>query len=194
MTRRKAARAAADVATTTGLDSITVGSLAAATGLSKSGILTVFADRQQIQVAAVAEARRVYRDAVIAPAWTAAPGRARLIALVDSWVRYLRDRVFPGGCFVAATTVEFGHRDGPVADAVRRLKREWLDLLEAELVVAGSADPVTDAWRVDAYLAAANAHRELFGEDAVLDRARRLVLDVVAACGGAPEGVVRPTT
>ena len=58
-TRRTAARAAADIATTHGLDSVTVGSLAAATGLSKSGILTVFGTREEILVAAVAEARRV---------------------------------------------------------------------------------------------------------------------------------------
>lgn len=173
-TRRTAARAAADIATTHGLDSISVGALATATGLSKSGILTVFGTREAIQVGAVAEARRIYIDTVIAPVWDREPGRERLLALLDSWVAYLRAETFPGGCFVAATTVEFGHRDGPVADAVRRLKREWLDLLEAELATAGSDDPARDAFCIDAYLGAANARRELFGDDASLDIARDL--------------------
>ena len=44
------------IATTHGLDSITVGALATATGVSKSGILTVFGNREAIQLAAVAEA------------------------------------------------------------------------------------------------------------------------------------------
>lgn len=178
-TRRTAARKAADIATTHGLDSITVGSLATATGLSKSGILTVFGNREAIQVAAVAEARRVYRESVIAPAWQEEPGRQRLRALMDSWVAYLRAEVFPGGCFVTATSAEFGHRAGPVADAVRRLKREWLDLLESELATAGAADPAGDAFRIDAFLTAANVRRELFGEDAELDRARDLALAVI---------------
>ncbi|HWJ65355.1 MAG TPA: TetR/AcrR family transcriptional regulator [Nocardioides sp.] len=178
-TRRTAARKAADIATTHGLDSITVGSLATATGLSKSGIMTVFGSREAIQLAAVAEARRIYVDTVIAPAWSRPRGRERLEALLGSWVDYLRSRVFPGGCFVTATSVEFGHRDGPVADAVRALKREWLDLLERELQAAGSADPVDDAFRLDALLGAGNARRELFGDDAELDRAHRLALEVI---------------
>lgn len=179
LTRRTAARKAADIATTHGLDSITVGSLATATGLSKSGILTVFGSREAIQVAAVAEARRVYVAEVVAPAWPTSPGRDRLRALMESWVAYLRARVFPGGCFVSVVSVEYGHRDGAVADAVRALKREWLDLLERELREAGAGDPVDDAFRIDALLTAGHARRELFDDDAELDRARRLALAVI---------------
>jgi AcrR family transcriptional regulator len=182
-TRRTAARTAADIATTHGLESVTVGSLAAATGLSKSGILTVFGTREAILVAAVAEARRVYRARVIEPAWDAEPGRPRLEALLDSWVDHLRARVFPGGCFISATSAEFGHRDGPVADAVRRLKREWLDLLEADLAVAGSHSPAEDAFTIDALLVAGNVRRELFGSDLELERALALARRVVAATG-----------
>lgn len=178
-TRRRAARHAADLATTHGLDSISVGGLATATGLSKSGILTVFGTREAIQVAAVAEARRVYVATVVAPVWDREPGRVRLAGLLDSWVDYQRAGTFPGGCFVTATAVEFGHRDGAVADAVRDLKREWLDLLEAELATAGSDDPADDAFRIDAYLTAANTRRQLFGDDAALDRARRHALGVL---------------
>lgn len=178
-TRRLVARTAADIATTHGLDGITVGGLSASTGVSKSGILTVFGNREAIQLAAVSEARDIYIDVVIRPALRCRPGAARLDALLDSWLAYLRAEVFPGGCFVTATSVEFGHRTGPVADAVRNLKREWLDLLENEFSVAGSPDPAEDAFRVDAYLCAGNTHRELFGTDAALERARTLAGRVV---------------
>ncbi|MBB4133945.1 TetR/AcrR family transcriptional regulator [Gordonia humi] len=179
LTRRTVARKAADIATTHGLDSITVGSLAKATGLSKSGILTVFGDRESIQVAAVAEARRVYLDAVIAPVWMREPGRERLRAILDRWCSYLRAEVFPGGCFIVAGTAEYGGREGPVADAIRALKREWLDLLESELTVAGAVNPRRDAFRMDAFLCAANTHRELFGADDVLDQARELAAEII---------------
>jgi len=179
-TRGRVAAAAAQIATVNGLDSITVGGLAAETGVSKSGILTVFESREAIQVAAVAGARDLYIQHVIAPAWAERSGKPRLRALVAQWIAYLRAEVFRGGCFLAATTAEFGHRDGPVADAVRRLEREWLDVLEAEFSAAGSADPALDAFRLDAYLRAANVRRELFSDDDALERAQTLALGVIA--------------
>jgi AcrR family transcriptional regulator len=168
-------------ATVTGLDSITVGGLAKETGLSKSGILTVFPTREAIQVAAVAEARRIFIDLVVRPAWAYPPGAPRLRELLDSWVAYYRSDAFPGGCFFAAVTVEYGGREGAVAEAVRRMKREWMDALEHEFAVAGSSDPAGDAFRFDAYLTNANALSRLFGDDARLDQARRLALDLVEA-------------
>jgi AcrR family transcriptional regulator len=183
-TRRKVAREAAMIATTHGLDSITVGALAAATGVSKSGILTVFGNREAIQVAAVAEARNIYRETIIATAYAADPGVPRLRALIDSWVDYLCAGVFRGGCFMAATTAEYGRRDGPVADEVRKLKRGWLALLETELSVAGSLAPTVDAFKIDAFLTAGNARRELFADDAELARARDLAMTVVGELPG----------
>jgi AcrR family transcriptional regulator len=167
------------IATTHGLDSITVGALASATGVSKSGILTVFGTREAIQVAAVGEARSIYRETVLSTAYAAAPGAPRLRVLMDAWVDYLCAGVFPGGCFIAATTAEYGRRDGPVASAVRQLKRDWLTLLETELRVADSPDPVADAFTIDALLTAGNTRRELFADDAELARARDLAMAVV---------------
>lgn len=178
-TRRKVAREAAMLATVNGLDSISVGGLAERTGVSKSGILTVFGSREAIQVAAVAEARRIYREVVVGPVWHLPPGRERLRALLEAWRDYVRSEVFPGGCFIATTSVEYGHREGAVADAVRRLKREWLDLLEAELRAAGSPTPEDDAFRIDAYLDAGNSRYQLYGDLADMERACRLALAVV---------------
>lgn len=179
MTRRKAARAAAMAATTDGLESISVGGLAETTGVSKSGLLTVFGTREAIQLAAVAEAREIYLDHVIRPSLAEPAGRARLRALIEAWVAYQREDVFPGGCFIAATSVEFGSRSGPVADAVRVLRGEWSALLRDQLEVAGSPTPGEDAFRIDAFLTAANTMRRLHGDDAVLELARRFALEVV---------------
>ena len=186
-TRLRVAGCAARTATVSGLDSITVGRLAEETGVSKSGILTVFGNREAIQVAAVAEARRIYQREVIAPAWDAEPGARRLAAILDAWVRYAAaDDIFPGGCFLTAASVEYGGREGEVGDAVRRLKREWLDLLEAELAEAGSTAPEDDAFRIDAYLAAANTRFQLYGDHEELERGRRLALAVLSASTRGP--------
>ena len=183
VTRRRVAREASMIATVSGLDSITVGLLSERTGVSKSGILTVFGSREAIQVAAVAEARRIYQETVLAPIWDEPAGGPRLRALLASWVDYLKAGTFPGGCFIAATSVEYGHRSGPVADAVRRLKQEWIDLLESELATAGSENPADDAFRIDAYLAAGNTQDQLTddGTWAGTERAARLALGVVPA-------------
>lgn len=178
-TRRTVARAAARAATVEGLDSITVGGLAATTGVSKSGILTVFGTREAIQIAAVAEARRLYQEWVVLPAWDLPAGIERLTSLIENWVAYTKADVFPGGCFVAATSVEFGHRDGPVAESVQRLKREWLDLLEAELKTAGSTAPADEAFCIDSYLCMGNTRWQLYGDASEIDRAARLALDVI---------------
>lgn len=167
------------VATVSGLDAITVGGLAADTGLSKSGILTVFPNREAIQLAAVAEARRIYIETVVRPVWGLPAGQERLRGLLDSWVDYVRAGTFPGGCFLTTTSVEFGHRDGAVAAAVRALKREWLDLLESELRTAGADDPEEDAFRIDAFLTAAVIRLQLLGDDTALVRARRLAEDAI---------------
>jgi AcrR family transcriptional regulator len=181
VTRRRVAREASMIATVSGLDSITVGLLSERTGVSKSGILTVFGSREAIQVAAVAEARRIYQEVVVGPVWSEPAGAPRLRALLRSWVDYLKAGVFPGGCFIASTSVEYGHRTGPVADAVRRLKREWLELLESELAAAGSASPVDDAFRIDAYLNAGNTQDQLGdpGDWSGTERAARLALEVI---------------
>lgn len=178
-TRQKVARAAAKAATVDGLDSITVGGLADTTGVSKSGILTVFGNRESIQVAAVAEARKIFISAIYSPHWDKEPGRQRLRASLAAWRDYLRDEFFPGGCFLAAASVEYGHRTGPVAESVQRWKKEWLDFLESELAAAGHADPATGAFQIDAYLTAGNTRHQLFGDKSALDRAMALALDVV---------------
>jgi AcrR family transcriptional regulator len=178
-TRRLAARRAAEIATISGLDSISVGRLATETGLSKSGILTVFGSRQNIQIAAVAEARKTFRDAMFAPAWHLPPGRERLRAVLRNWRDYLRTETFPGGCFLAAASVEYGHRDGPVAESIQRFKQEWLDVVESELGAAGHPNPSVGAFQIDAYVTAANTRHQLFGDVHALDRGLELALAVI---------------
>jgi AcrR family transcriptional regulator len=179
-TRRRAARYAADLASIGGLESVTVGRLAEGTGLSKSGILTVFENREAIQLAAVAEARRVYAEHVVNPAWHRQPGAARIRGWVDSWIVYVEGEVFPGGCFLQTTSGEYAAQDGPVADAVRALQREWLDLLEADVAVAlratgGRRRPAEVAFEIDAFLAAGLVRYQLLRDPDGLAMARRSV-------------------
>ena len=129
-TRAAILRAAASLATTDGLEGLSIGNLAAATGMSKSGLYAHFGTKQDLQLATVAEAERVLHAEVIAPALAAPPGLAQLAAACEAFLSYVERRVFPGGCFFVATALEMGTRPGqPGAGKARDLcdgQHRWL--------------------------------------------------------------------
>lgn len=185
ITRRRAARCAADIATVSGLDSINVARVAAETGLSKSGILTVFDSRKALQLAAIDEARRVFIQHVISPAWSAEPGPCRLRAYVNNWFDYVGARVFKGGCFLASTSAEFSGQQGDIYDAIRDLKLSWIALLEGEVEVGRpnsveSRRLVADvAFKLDSFMTGGNIRFGLLGESEGLLRAKGCCLELL---------------
>src|SRR5215831_19255589 len=128
-TRAAILRAAASLATTDGLDGLSIGNLAAAAGLSKSGLYAHFGTKQDLQLATVAEAERILTAEVIAPALAAPPGLPQLAAACEAYFSYVERRVFPGGCFFAATALEMGARPGPVRDRVAAITAGFTALL-----------------------------------------------------------------
>src|SRR3954453_6696363 len=105
------------VASVEGLEGLTIGRLATDLDMSKAGVLGHFGTKEELQLAALRAAREVYRREVWDRAASAAPGRARLLAIADAWMSYLARDVFPGGCFVTAAAAEFDDRPGRVHDA-----------------------------------------------------------------------------
>src|SRR5690349_12627147 len=95
-TRGAILRAAASLATVDGLEGLSIGNLAAATGISKSGLYAHFGSKQELQLATVEEAERIFDAEVVQPALTARPGLARLAAVGEAYFGYLQRRVFPG--------------------------------------------------------------------------------------------------
>lgn len=183
----RTALCAAHLATVSGLESVTVGRLAAETGLSKSGILTVFPNRVAIQLAAIDAARSVFSDHVVGPALGHDPGPERLGIVVDHWFTYVQRRVFPGGCFFVTVANEYGAQHGEVADAVREAITAWRAFLEGDLLV-GEPDTEDsrrtahkDAFRLDAYLTAANTRYAADRSEADLDMARQACHDLLAS-------------
>ncbi|WTW92445.1 TetR/AcrR family transcriptional regulator [Streptomycetaceae bacterium NBC_01309] len=197
-TRWTIARHGADVASAEGLSGLSIGRLATDLGLSKSGVATLFGTKEQLQLAVVEAARKAYVDAVVRPALAHASGAARLRALVDGWFDYAEGPLFPGGCFWAANLPDFDSRPGPVRDALRGQRREWLTLLADQIrravedaVVddaavdggaagrAGELDPELTAFHLDAVFAGTNTALRLGDPDA-LSRTRRIVDDLLA--------------
>ena len=128
-TRSAILRAAASLATVDGLEGLSIGHLAAAIGMSKSGLYAHFGSKQELQLATVQEAGRIFAGEVVQPALAAPAGLAQLAAVCEAFFEHLRRRTFPGGCFFAGAALEMGTRPGPVKEAVAGFQAGFVDLL-----------------------------------------------------------------
>jgi AcrR family transcriptional regulator len=181
-TREAILETAAALATQEGLASISIGRLAEASGMSKSGLFAHFGSKEELQIATVDHAAAMFVAEVIAPAREAPRGLPRVWALCDHMIDYAERQVFPGGCFFAATSFEFNNRPGPVRDRIAQMIASWLSYLEhavEQAQEAGEIDPALSAreiaFELDSFAQACNAQYQLFREPRVFDEARRAV-------------------
>ena len=181
-TRTSILEVAAALATEEGLDPLSIGRLAEATGMSKSGLFAHFGSKEELQLATVDHAAALFVAEVIDPARSAPRGLARIWALCDHMIGYSERQVFPGGCFFAATSFEYNNRPGPVRDRIESMIRSWLSYLEhavEQAQEAGELDPNLSAreiaFQLDAFAQASNAQYQLFRDPRVFDDARRAI-------------------
>ncbi len=177
---------AVQLASVVGLEGLTIGRLADRLGMSKSGLVGRFGSKQQLQLATLDQAADIIRRTVYETASAAPPGLARLNAICDAWVAYLGRPPFPGGCFLTTAMVEFDARPGPVNDAVKKVMRRWLALLEREASTAidngelpVGTDPKDVAFTLNAMAVGANCDFQLNGNPGSLQRARRAMATVL---------------
>jgi len=181
-TRGAILRAAASLATVDGLEGLSIGNLATAIGMSKSGLYAHFGTKQDLQLATVAEAERILTEEVITPALAAPAGLGQLAAVCEAFFSYVERRVFPGGCFFAATALEMGARPGPVKDRVAAIQADFTALLQTFAATAverhelpAQEDPVQLAFELHAILLGADTKFVLHDDPTVMDLARRVV-------------------
>src|SRR5690606_8952289 len=137
-----------------GLGGLTIGALASATGLSKSGLYAHFGSKEALQVAVLESAGMEFASAVVVPALRAPRGLTRLRTLVDLWLTCGRRRQ-PGGCLVVKAGAELDDQPGPVRDHLRDLHVRLADSLQrvvAGAVTTGELDLSTDPARFAADL------------------------------------------
>jgi AcrR family transcriptional regulator len=179
---------AARLATIVGLEGLTIGGLANATGMSKSGLYAHFGSKQELQLATIDAARATFVEEVLRPALGAPKGIQRLLAICQTYLSHIERRVFPGGCFFSAAAADVGSWPGPARDSIAAQRRDWLQTLERlarEAQQLGQLDasvaPEQLAFELQALLAAANTTFILHGDAAVFERARLAVRDRIHA-------------
>jgi AcrR family transcriptional regulator len=181
-TRRAILRKAVNIASVEGLEGLTIGKLASGLRISKSGLFAHFGSKEDLQCAVVDEAREIFVDTVVRPAYQF-QGLKRLRALCENWLAYGRARVFPGGCFFAAASLEFDDRPGRVRDLIVGLMKQWLGSLEQAARDAQSAGQITKhadvrqlAFEIQALAMGANWRSRLFRDPDVYASARAAIL------------------
>ncbi|MEU3497827.1 TetR/AcrR family transcriptional regulator [Kitasatospora cineracea] len=181
-TRRAVLGRAVQTASVEGLEALSIGRLATDLGLSKSGVFAAFGSKEELQLATVRAARRIFHDRVVTPALDRPAGAARLLALCEHWLDHSRNRVFAGGCFFYSVTAEFDARPGPLRDVLAESALEWEHLVADLARAAGAAgelpagtDPEELALLLTGLLESTNSLAVLHDDPSRYDRTLRTV-------------------
>ena len=181
-TRQAILRKAVNIASVEGLEGLTIGKLASALRISKSGLFAHFGSKEDLQCAVVDEAREIFVERVVRPAYQF-QGLKRLRALCENWLSYSKDGVFPGGCFFSAASLEFDDRPGRVREQIAGLMRKWLGSLEQAARDAQSAGEISKeadvrqlAFEIQALAMGANWSSRLFRDPNIFGSVRSAIL------------------
>lgn len=167
------------MASAVGMRGLTIGTLADATGMSKSGLFAHFRSKEQLQVAVVEHAQERFLEHVARPALRAPRGEARVRALVDRWFAW-SEQTLSGGCFFVTATTELDDEPGPARDLLVDGQRDWLDLIAnvfrtgiAQSEFRADADPEQFAHDAYGVMLAYHHARRLLNDPRAAERARR---------------------
>jgi AcrR family transcriptional regulator len=112
------------IASYQGLEGLTVGLLAEALAMSKSGVFAHFGSREELQLAVVREYYRRFEARVFQPALKEPRGLARLQTMINLWMQTSIQEL-SSGCIFISGAVEFDDRPGPVRDELVRSVQTW---------------------------------------------------------------------
>src|SRR4051794_17552708 len=125
--RQAILHAAAELATTRGLEGLSIGELAQHIGMSKSGLYAHFKSKEELELATIETAAGIFEREVLGPAGESPAGLGRVWALAEAFLGHLERRVFPGGCFFATVAAQLASRPGRPRDRVMELQKGWLE-------------------------------------------------------------------
>lgn len=117
------------VASVDGLEGLTVGDLAAALDISKSGLFAHFGSKENLQLEVLRTASDRFTQVVFVPSIRVARGEPRVRALFENWLRWGASDTMPGGCIFISSAFELDDRPGPLRDALVKTHRDLMDAL-----------------------------------------------------------------
>jgi AcrR family transcriptional regulator len=175
-TRESVVGHALSIALTDGFEGLTIGNIAQAVGMSKSGVFAHFGSREDLQLAVLDAAAQRFTDNVFMPAMREKRGLPRLRAIMRHWVIWMRNE----GCPMVAAAVEYDDRPGAIRDRVveyqMRLRRELARAIQMAIdsgELKSDCDPEQLAFEIFAVELALHHDSRLFKRNDSMVRAER---------------------
>ncbi|WP_368564978.1 TetR/AcrR family transcriptional regulator [Pseudoxanthomonas sp. UTMC 1351] len=106
-----------------GLEGLSIGELATAAGMSKSGVFAHFGSREDLQLTVLDWTAERFGETVVMPALRQPRGLPRLRAIMFAWFDWVRDN--PDGCIMLGAAGEYDGRPGVLRDRVVAWLSEW---------------------------------------------------------------------
>ncbi|MEG3191825.1 TetR/AcrR family transcriptional regulator [Lysobacter sp. D1-1-M9] len=167
------------IACSAGLEGLSIGPLAQAVGMSKSGVFAHFGSREDLQLAVLDAAGQRFVEHVLLPSLKARRGLPRLRAIVAAWFDWVRHTA-DGGCVFLAAVSEYDDRPGPLRDRLIQHETRWrAELARAVGLAIGTGelqadtDPMQLAFEIYGLALVVHHDAGLFGYDAALSRGQR---------------------
>jgi len=153
-----------------GLDDLTIGTLAEATGMSKSGLFAHFGSRDDLLLAVLAHGQEAFVEVVLKPALQKPRGLPRLRAMFVNWLDWTESAELPGGCPMIGGATEFDDKPGAVRDMLASGQRAWIETLKRavrqaieEKQLPPDTDPEQMAFEMFGIALVLHHHRRLLG-------------------------------
>lgn len=153
-----------------GLDGLTIGTLAEATGMSKSGLFAHFGSREELLLKVLEHGQNEFIEVVVKPALARPRGLPRVKALFVHWLDWTESADLPGGCPMIGGATEFDDKPGAVRDLLASGQRAWIDTLRRALRQAleekqlpADSDPEQLAFEMFGTALVFHHHRRLLG-------------------------------
>jgi len=194
-TRERILDAALGVASREGLEGLTIGILADALSMSKSGVFAHFGSREELQIAVIDEYARRFMEAVFLPAIRLPRGLPRLKAMFENWLYRVQHVEIPNGCVFISGAVEFDDREGPVRDRMVLVNRGWQREMQAaarQAIAEGhlraDCEPEQLVFELYGFMLSLHHDARLLRDPRAVERARISFVRVVQAYG-TPAGI-----
>ena len=145
-TRRYILAEALKMATQKSLNEVTIGKLASASGMSKSGLFAHFNSKENLQVAVIKFASELFNERVVRSVDEALSPLVRLKTLATNWLNWYEGCA--RSCIFVSAMVEFEDQPGPVRGATHRQMQRWLKFLEKAtdtVIESGEFKPGSDS-------------------------------------------------
>jgi AcrR family transcriptional regulator len=186
------------IASRLGLEGLTIGSLADATGMSKSGLFAHFGSREDLQLAVLEHFAQLYGERVFVPVLKIERGLPRLRALFERWLDWTIASGLPGGCIMISAANEYDDRPGPIRDAVIANQRRGNAITQKAVRLAveeghlrTDTDPEQIAFELLGIVLATHNHRRLLGDKEARKRALVAFEGLVARHAAAPKRALK---